>query len=90
VAGWTAAGRLPEHAGADDVAFAALDLNQCGRRTRFLRLGLRPRSLALTPELALGERGLRPQPRDLLELLDEPAADGTTARSRLSRRVPGS
>ena len=44
----------------------------CGRRTRFLSRGfVREQSRLDCLELALGERALRPQPRDFLELLAE-------------------
>jgi hypothetical protein len=44
----------------------------CGRRTSFLSRGfVREQSRLDRLELALGQRALRPQPRDFLELLDE-------------------
>lgn len=47
-------------------------LVHCGRRTSFLSRGfVREQSRLDCLELALGERALRPQPRDFLELLDE-------------------
>jgi hypothetical protein len=49
-----------------------VDLGHCGRRTSFLSRGfVREQSRLDCLELALGERALRPQPRDSLELLDE-------------------
>ena len=49
-----------------------VDLVHCGRRTGFLSRGfVREQSRLDCLELALGERALRPQPRDFLELLDE-------------------
>ncbi len=49
-----------------------VDLVHCGRRTSFLSRGfVREQSRLDCLELALGERALRPQPRDFLELLDE-------------------
>jgi hypothetical protein len=49
-----------------------VDLAYCGRRTSFLCRGfVREQSRLDCLEFALGERAVRPQPRDFLELLDE-------------------
>ena len=66
-----------------------VDLVHCGRRTSCLSRGsVREQSRLNCLELALGERAFRPQPRDSLSCSTSSAAEGTTARSRLSRPAP--
>ncbi len=63
---------MQERRGGKSCAGERLHLVHYGRRTSFLsRRFVRDQSRLDCLELALGERALRPQRRDFLELLDE-------------------